>query len=244
MKEFQFKEVDKEGLNILETISKADKFNRWMFDTIYPYCRGKILEIGSGIGNISQFFIEANASISLSDIRENYCNQLKEKFSDSPTLDEVLLIDLTNPDFENRYQEYEKSFDTVFALNVVEHIEDDALALKNCHFLLKDGGTLLILVPAYQSLYCRFDRELGHFRRYTKKTLKKVFELNNFHIKHSRYFNVMGIAGWIFSGKILRKKTIPERQMGLYNKFVPVFKIIDKTFLRAFGLSVIIVGTK
>ena len=244
MKKFQFKEEDKEGLNTLETISKADKFNRWMFDTIYPHCRGKILEIGSGIGNISQFFIEANASISLSDIRENYCTLLKERFSDSPTLDEVLLIDLTNPDFEIRYHEYKKSFDTVFALNVVEHIEDDALALKNCHFLLKDGGTLLILVPAYQSLYCSFDRELGHFRRYTKKTLRKVFELNNFHIKHSRYFNLMGIFGWIFSGKILRKKTIPEGQMGLYNKLVPVFKIIDKMFLQAFGLSVIIVGNK
>jgi len=110
--------------------------------------------------------------------------------------------------------------------------------------LLKDGGTLLVLVPAYQNLYCSFDRELGHFRRYTKKTLGKVFKINNFHIKHSRYFNLMGILGWIFSGKILRKKTIPEGQMGLYNKLVPVFKIIDKIFLQAFGLSVIIVGNK
>lgn len=244
MKEFRYKEEDKEGLNTLETISKADKFNRWMFDIIYPYCKGKILEIGSGIGNISQFFIEENTSITLSDIRENYCSQLKERFSDSPVLDEVLLIDLTYPDFENRYKEYEKTFDTVFALNVVEHIEDDALALKNCYFLLKDGGTLLILVPAYQSLYCRFDHELGHFRRYTKRTLRKVFELNNFHIKDSRYFNVMGILGWIFSGMILRKKTIPEGQMDLYNKLVPVFKIIDKTFLQSFGLSVIMVGDK
>ena len=61
MKEFQFKVEDKEGLNTLETISKADKFNRWMFDTISPYCKGRILEIGSGIGNISQFFINVNA---------------------------------------------------------------------------------------------------------------------------------------------------------------------------------------
>ena len=244
MKECQGKEEDKEGLNTLETISKAEKFNRWTFDTIFPYCSGKILEIGSGIGNISQFFIEANASITLSDIRKNYCNQLKKRFSNSPALEEVLLIDLTDPDFENKYQEYEKTFDTVFALNVVEHIEDDSLALKNCHFLLKDGGTLLILVPAYQSLYCRFDKELGHFRRYTKKTLGKIFKLNNFHIKDSRYFNAMGIFGWIFSGKILREKTIPEGQMDLYNKLVPVFRIIDKMFLRSFGLSVIIVGSK
>jgi len=244
MKEFQFREEDKEGLSTLETISKADKFNRWMFDAIYPFCKGRILEIGSGIGNISQFFIGANASITLSDIRENYCTHLKEKFTDAPALEDVILINLANPDFENTYRQYEKAFDTVFALNVVEHIEDDVLALKNCHFLLKDGGTLLILVPAYQSLYCGFDKELGHFRRYTSKTLRKIFEVNNFYIKHSRYFNVMGILGWIFSGKILRKKTIPEGQMGPYNTLVPVFKIIDKMFFQGLGLSVILVGKK
>lgn len=244
MKEIEFREEDKEGLSTLETIAKADKFNKWMFDTIYPFCNGRILEIGSGIGNISQFFIGAKASITLSDIRENYCTQLKERFSDAPTLEDVLLINLTDPDFERKYKEFEKTFDTVFALNVIEHIEDDVLALKNCSFLLKDGGTLLILVPAYQRLYCSFDQELGHCRRYTIKSLRKVFEDNYFHIKHSRYFNVMGILGWVFSGKIMKKKTIPEGQMGIYNKLVPVFKIIDKIFLRAVGLSVILVGKK
>jgi SAM-dependent methyltransferase len=244
MKEFEFREEDKEGLSTLETISKADKFNKWMFDTIYPFCQGSILEIGSGIGNISQFFIRRNASNTLSDIREKYCAQLKERFSGAPTLRDVLLINLTDPDFERKHQKYKKTFDTVFALNVVEHIENDVLALRNCHFLLKDGGTLLVLVPAYQSLYCSFDKELGHYRRYTRKSLRKVFEKNHFRITHSRYFNAMGILGWIFSGKILRKKTIPEGQMGIYNKSVPVFKIIDKIFFRAIGLSVIIVGKK
>ena len=110
--------------------------------------------------------------------------------------------------------------------------------------LLKDGGILLILVPAYQHLYCRFDQELGHYRRYTKKSLGKVFKDNHFRIKHARYFNLMGILGWVFSGKILKKKTIPEGQMGIYNKLVPIFKIIDELFLRAVGLSVILVGEK
>jgi SAM-dependent methyltransferase len=244
MKEFDYREEDKEGLSTLETIARADKFNRWMFETIYPFCKGRILEIGSGIGNISQFFLNENASVTLSDIRENYCNQLKVRFSDSNTLEDVLLINLTDPEFEAKYRHYEKRFDTVFALNVVEHIQDDVLALKNCKFLLKDGGTLLILVPAFQSLYCGFDLELGHYRRYTRKTLRRVYEENQFQIEYSRYFNAMGILGWIFSGKILKKKTIPEGQMGIYNKLVPVFRIIDKIFLQIIGLSVILVGKK
>ena len=244
MKDIPFVEEDKEGLSTLETISRANKFNQWMFDTIYPYCKGRILEIGSGIGNISQFFVDAKAFITLSDIRENYCSQLKDRFSDASTLEDVILLNLIDPDFERKYANYKNTFDTVFALNVVEHIKDDVLALKNCKFLLKDGGTLLILVPAYQSLYCSFDRELGHYRRYTRKTLSNVFEENHFKIDHYRYFNLVGILGWIFSGKILKKKTIPEGQMGIYNKLVPVFKIFDKIFLRAIGLSVILVGKK
>lgn len=244
MKDIPFVEEDKEGLSTLETISRANKFNQWMFDTIYPYCKGRILEIGSGIGNISQFFVDAKAFITLSDIRENYCSQLKDRFSDASTLEDVILLNLIDPDFERKYANYKNTFDTVFALNVVEHIKDDVLALKNCKFLLKDGGTLLILVPAYQSLYCSFDRELGHYRRYTRKTLSNVFEENHFKIDHYRYFNSVGILGWIFSGKILKKKTIPEGQMGIYNKLVPVFKIFDKIFLRAIGLSVILVGKK
>jgi 2-polyprenyl-3-methyl-5-hydroxy-6-metoxy-1,4-benzoquinol methylase len=189
MKDIPFVEEDKEGLSTLETISRANKFNQWMFDTIYPYCKGRILEIGSGIGNISQFFVDAKAFITLSDIRENYCSQLKDRFSDASTLEDVILLNLIDPDFERKYAHYKNTFDTVFALNVVEHIKDDVLALKNCKFLLKDGGTLLILVPAYQSLYCSFDRELGHYRRYTRKTLSNVFEENHFKIDHYRYFN-------------------------------------------------------
>ena len=86
MKEFEFQESDQEGLSTLETIAKADKFNMWMFRSILPYCSGRILEIGSGIGNISQFFLKSEFRITLSDIRNNYCAALKQKFNDSSTL--------------------------------------------------------------------------------------------------------------------------------------------------------------
>ena len=58
--EFQFLEKDKFGLETLDTIAEADKFNEWMYQILKPFCNGEILEIGSGIGNISSFFIEDN----------------------------------------------------------------------------------------------------------------------------------------------------------------------------------------
>jgi len=54
----------------------------------------------------------------------------------------------------------------------------------------------------------------------------------------------MGIPGWYISGKLQKNKTIPKGQMSLYNKFVPVFKLVDKLLFNKVGLSVISVGIK
>lgn len=239
MSDFQFKEVDAEGWETLDVIAQADKFNRWMYETIKPFCQGKVLEIGSGIGNISMYFVKDKFEITLTDIRANYCELLKKNF---PMVENILQLDLTHPQFDSEYKDHLGRYDTVFAMNVAEHIENDELALNNCHKLLKSQGKCIILVPAYQSLYNRFDNELEHYRRYTKKTLNELFEKCNFEIIHSQYFNFIGIVGWYISGKLLRNKTIPKNQMSLYNLLVPIFKIVDRCLFNSSGLSVISVG--
>jgi 2-polyprenyl-3-methyl-5-hydroxy-6-metoxy-1,4-benzoquinol methylase len=233
------KEIDQEGLEILSVIEKADRFNEWMYRTIAPHCKGKILEIGSGIGNISQFFIADKQEIVLSDLRDNYCDILRNKFNNP-----VMKMDLVHPDFDNEYAGAIGTFDTLFALNVVEHIKDDLLAIGNCKKLLKPGGTLIILVPAYQFLFNNFDVELEHFRRYTQKSLKAVIVKNNLRITKLFSFNFIGIFGWFVSGKILREKSIPEGQMSLFNKLVPICKIADFLTFNQMGLSVICIATK
>lgn len=233
------KEIDLEGLTTLTVIEKADRFNNWMYTTIAPYCKGKILEIGSGIGNISQFFIKNNQDITLSDLRDNYCEILKTKFTN-----DVIKVDLVHPDFEQEYRELLGTFDTVFALNVVEHIKDDVLAIANCKKLLRQNGTLIILVPAYQFLFNNFDVELEHFRRYTQKSLRTIIQKNSLAIKKEFSFNFIGIFGWYFSGNILKKKSIPEGQMGFFNLLVPIFKLADFLTFRKIGLSVINVSVK
>ncbi|MGG7036924.1 MAG: class I SAM-dependent methyltransferase [Flavobacterium sp.] len=235
----EIKEIDLEGLATLSVIEKADRFNGWMYHTIAPFCKGRILEIGSGIGNISQFFIANKQEIVLSDLRDNYIDILKSKFTA-----EVVKIDLVDPDFDIKYKDFLGTFDTVFALNVVEHIKDDVQAIANCKKLLKNNGDLIILVPAYQALFNNFDVELEHFRRYTQKTLKPVILKNDLKIIKTFSFNLIGILGWYFSGNILKKKTIPEGQMGLFNLLVPIFKLADKVTFNKIGLSVICVSTK
>ncbi len=242
MKSEIFNEQDPDGEKTLRVISKAGKFNRWMYQTIRPYSKGKVLEIGSGIGNISAFFLDDGYSITLSDIRTHYFEDLKNKFSGFVNLESAIQMDLVDDLFREKFSYLQGYFDTVFALNVVEHIEDDNRAIQNCRYLLKEGGNIIILVPAYRSLYNGFDENLGHFKRYTKKTIEALLSKNNFSIIHSQYFNLAGILGWYFSGSLLKKQTIPEGQMGLYNLLVPIFKIMDKVILNKAGLSVIAVG--
>lgn len=240
--DFKFKSIDTEGAEILDVISSAGKFNEWMYETIKPFCKGKVLEIGSGIGNISSFFLRDKFEITLTDIRDVYCEKLQNIFSEFENLSGVKNVDLIDPDFDVKHKELLNKFDTVFALNVVEHIQNDSLAISNCKKLLTQNGNLIILVPAYQKLYNSFDTALEHYRRYNKESLNKLFTENELEIIHDQYFNLMGILGWFISGKLQKNTTFPQGQMNLYNTFVPLFKIIDKIILNQIGLSVITVG--
>jgi 2-polyprenyl-3-methyl-5-hydroxy-6-metoxy-1,4-benzoquinol methylase len=242
--EMQFDGVDPIGEKTLAAIANADKFNKWMYETIKPYVKGHLLEVGSGIGNVSSHFLINGTTTTLTDLRQNYCDLLDQKFRNYPNLKGIIKVNLTHPKFETEYAHLIGKYDSIVAMNVVEHIEDDNLALANCYKLLSKGGHVIILVPAYQFLFNKFDVGLEHFRRYTKTKLRKIIENNNFEIVKSQYWNAVGIAGWFVTGSIMRKETIPEGQMGLYNTLVPAIKIIDKIVFNQIGLSTICVGRK
>jgi SAM-dependent methyltransferase len=239
-RDFDYKVIDEEGLETLDVLSSADKLNNWFFDTISPYCKGEILEIGSGVGNISNFFILNNKSLHMSDIRDNYIDILKNKFPGKP----VSNLDIIDSDFDTKHQSLFNKFDTIFSLNVVEHIKDDQLAIKNCFKLLKPGGKLITLVPAFEFLYNNFDTELYHFRRYNAKSISSLMTNAGGIVDRIFYFNCMGILGWYLNGNILKKKTLPKDQVDLYNKIIPIARTIDKLVMNKLGLSVISVAIK
>lgn len=231
-------EIDIEGEATLRAIANADKFNYWMYEQMLPFIKGDVLEIGSGIGNISKY-INTEGRIFLSDLRDHYIERLREEHPEK----KVLKMDLVDPDFSVKHAELLGTFDFVFALNVVEHIEDDKLALSNISSLLKKDGLMFILVPAYQMLYNHFDTALGHYRRYSPGMLKQALPKTMLPLK-TWHFNSLGILGWFFVGKILRKKIIPESNMKIYNKITPLVKFMDFLFNKKLGLSVINVSKR
>lgn len=238
---FEYSELDVEGMDTLSSIGVADNFNQWMYKTISPFCDRKILEVGSGVGNISKYFIENKDNIYVSDIRENYRTILKNNFSLAD--DQVLDLDIVHHNFDNVYAQLIGQFDSIFCLNVVEHIKDDKQAIDNMIKLLKPGGKLTVLVPAFQALYNDFDVALEHYRRYTLHTLSSIM-LNRGKLVKRFYFNSLGILGWFISGKLMKNRIIPVGQMKIYNKIVPLVKLLDIILFRKVGLSVVCVIEK
>lgn len=235
---------DAVGHHTLDVIAKAGRFNRWMYETIKPYLKGDILEIGSGIGNISKYVLADGYSLTLSDYDSDYCHYLKNNFSAVQNMKDVVSIDLQHDDFYNKYKSLAQRFDTVYLLNVLEHLADAEKAIAYCHFLLKPQGYLIILVPAYRFLYCRLDAELHHYKRYTMKELTQLALWQNLRLIHKQYFNALGIAGWLLYGKLLGRKTLQDTEMGRYNALVPVAKILDTVLGKKMGLSLITVSQK
>lgn len=235
--------LNNSGYISLEVMSKADKFNLWMAETIAPYVSGETLEIGSGLGNISRYFIYKDFQITLSDIESYYLDILKNQFLNTQNVKDIISIDLQSPNFAESYSELANKFDTVFYLNVLEHLEFEDIAMQNSQFLLKSGGSLIVLVPAYSFLYSPMDKALDHYRRYTKRRLNNVFQRNNMVVTKSFYFNFLGIGAWIY-GKIKKLKTVPNNEMSSFNALIPLAKLLDKVLLHSMGLSVISIAKK
>jgi SAM-dependent methyltransferase len=120
-----------------------------------------------------------------------------------------------------------QSFDTVVCLNVVEHIQDDAAALRNVWNVLEPGGRAIILVPSGPKLYGSLDEVLGHFRRYTRQQLVEVAERSGFRVEKVLQFNRPGVLAWWLNGRILRRKKFGLAQIRLLNLMTPVFRLLD-----------------
>lgn len=229
---------DPAGEAALQTIAGLGRFNRWMYETLKPHCAGRLLEVGSGIGNLSRCFLDDGADLTLSDLRAPFVQRLARDFPHRP----VVSIDLVQPGFERVYAEHLGRFDTVFALNVIEHIADDVLALENCRRLVRPGGAVVVLVPAYEWLHNRLDVELGHYRRYTRASLVRALTQAGLAPTHTQHFNAAATLGWALTGGLLARQQIPKAEATLFDALVPLWRVVDRAVASRVGLSVIAVG--
>jgi ubiquinone/menaquinone biosynthesis C-methylase UbiE len=97
----------------------------------------------------------------------------------------------------------DSSVDCITALDVLEHIEDDQLAIKEFARVLKPRGVAVVTVPAMQSLWSDWDVALHHYRRYCQSSLLELFDATSFRVMHWNYINVLALPG-VFAARKLR----------------------------------------
>jgi 2-polyprenyl-3-methyl-5-hydroxy-6-metoxy-1,4-benzoquinol methylase len=103
-------------------------------------------------------------------------------------------------------EQLDRQFDAVTIIDVLEHIEDDSRQLQQIYRVLRPGGQLVVLVPAFQFLYGRRDASNGHFRRYSRKELIEKLNAAGFLLRSSRYWNALGIAPYWVSERLFRRE--------------------------------------
>ena len=116
--------------------------------------------------------------------------------------------------------------------------------MTNAKSLLRDNGRLVILVPAHPALYNSLDRELGHFRRYTRTGIRTLLETAGLQSAGCRYFNAVAILGWWISGSLLHQKILSAAELNWYNRLVPIFRLLDPVASLFTGISLISEGIK
>lgn len=215
----------------LKTLALTNNYNQWIFELFMPYSGEEILEVGCGLGNLTQFFKKV-AKVTCIDKNPLFIEHMK---IDHPDL-EFYHFDITE---ENILFLANKGFDMVLCVNVLEHIRDDEKALSNMFKLLKPGGRLLLYVPALNFLYGTIDRNAGHFKRYDKAELEKKLKRIGFHIERIFFHNFLGALGWFINGRILKRKKLPILQTILFDKFTPIFAGLERKIKPPFGLSLV-----
>src|SRR5262245_24552793 len=223
------------GSHVLSRLSRAPKFNVWMADNIRRYCGNRVLEIGSGVGNLTRKLIPRIQYVA-SDINPLYLQTL-EALADKRPYIQTAYCDVTEMSSFPRIHE---DYDTVICLNVIEHVEDDRRALGNIRNVLADRGTAIVLVPQGEWNFGTLDEVLGHQRRYSKKSLQTLAEECGFSVKAMVEFNRIATPAWFLNGRILRRRVFGLFQIWLLNFLTPVFRLLEP-ILPFPGLSLIAV---
>lgn len=230
--------VKYKGLKTLEVLEGADNYNAWIANVLYPYIKSPALEIGAGIGNISEFFNKLEDLV-LTDKDSKLVKFLEKKFSSRKNVRAEVL------DISGRSLRIKEKFRTAYAINVLEHIKDDELALKNIGKLLVPGGKIVLLVPAKKFAYTTLDKNLGHYRRYEKEELKEKLTVQNFIIEEIEYFNIVGLLSWVIRNKIDNSHNqLKPNHVKFFDSIVPFLRNIEPKSGLPLGISLIVVASK
>jgi SAM-dependent methyltransferase len=227
-----------DGYNTLARMDEAPHYNAWLGRRMRSHLGPRVLEIGAGIGTITRELLVGRELIIALEADAFYVERLRNVFRDEPRV-RPIHAPVEATDWDGLAKEH---LNSVVLSNVLEHIEDDALAIRQFRRVLNPGGTLVIFVPALPALYGTIDRAIGHFRRYTPETLRKVIEAGGFRIENLEWMNILGIPGWFLNNRVFKRRSVPPLQLRVYDRIAPVLARTESAFKIPIGMSLLAVA--
>jgi SAM-dependent methyltransferase len=219
----------------LEELSQAVRYRRYLFELIEPHLGDSVLEVGAGIGDFAAQLFGRRVIVTDSD--PGCVSALQERLGDRPEVT-VRTLDLPGEVVIGA------SVDSVVAINVLEHLEDDVGALRDLRGAVVPGGTVVLLVPGYPALYGEFDRAVGHLRRYTPATLRRAVEAAGLRVEVLRPVNLLGGLAWWAAVRVGGRARPTPILIKLYDRFiVPLVRLSERLVEPPFGQSVICVAS-
>lgn len=221
--------------NELDLFSHVDHWKDYFASYMLTFVRGRVLEVGAGIGSSTRLFENA-------PFEKWLCLEPDpELASQLPSV----LNKLNQPD---RYQwmvgtlgslPKNDVFDTILYIDVLEHIEDDRAEVEMALNHLSTDGALIVLSPAHQYLYSSFDKTIGHYRRYNKESLKALAP-QRFECRKLIYLDSMGMLLSLGNRLILRKDLPSAKQLAFWDRYiVPISKRTDRLIHYRLGKSIL-----
>jgi SAM-dependent methyltransferase len=217
----------------------AGNYCRWNLSVFSIEKKKNILDIGCGPGLYLDAILAYDPeSYVATDYSLNFLDIAKKRMS-GLTKCHAERVDILDADAAiSRLSGYR--FDYVLCLDVMEHLLDDGLGLKNIRKIMLATGAhnLFIRVPALPWVFGINDEAIGHFRRYTKKSLRSVLETTGFEVRRMRYQNIVGIIPWFMIGKLCKRAlAIAPGEGRLFDRMVPLLRRIEAMAPPPIGLS-------
>lgn len=211
--------------------------NIWTYKKAEPFLGRKILELGSGVGTFSKYLISYKREVILTDKNDEYIVYLTNRFIGNPFV-RIVKADICSIDESLK----DERVDTIIGINLLEHIENDLDLLIRLKKILIETGKVILVVPAHRVLFGTLDKELQHYRRYSKKELADRLGKAGFIIEKIEYMNFLFTIGWFIEFKILKRKHIPKFTIQLADNLIPVIALIEKYINPPFGLSLMVIA--
>lgn len=137
-----------------------------------------------------------------------------------------------------------REFDSVVCINVLEHIENDAEEIQNAARMLKSGGTLIVRAPLHHWLFTPFDEAIGHFRRYSARTLEAI-RPEVLRERSTIYLDSVGVLASAGNRLFLRSASPSQKQIQFWDKFLVRISLgLDKVLRYRVGNTIVVVWEK